>query len=329
MKLFLSYLRSKRGVIAAFLLFAAILVGSFLLYRLPPAAVLYPFALCLLIGVILLALDFSRTKKHAALLSRLRENTETVIESLPEAGSIEEAELQRIIFRLQEASAQAASEAALRYRDMEDYYTAWAHQIKTPIAAMKLSLQQEDTALSRRLGSEVLRIEQYVEMVLTYLRLESDSSDYVFRACCLDDVIRPVLRKFAPEFIGRKLHLRYEPIRKSVVTDEKWLSFVLEQVLSNALKYTKEGGIRMDLEAPMTLCVADTGIGIAQADLPRIFEKGFTGCNGRADRSASGIGLWLCRRICKNLGFSIEAQSEVGKGTVIRIDLSQERIRPE
>ena len=329
MKLFLSYLRSKRGAITAFFLFAVIFAGSFLLYRLPFAAVLYPFALCALTGAVLLAVDFSRTKKRFELLSRLRENAEAVIESLPKPGSVEEAELQQIIFRLQESSAQAASEFSLRYRDMEDYYTAWAHQIKTPIAAMKLTLQQEDTVLSRRLSSELLRIEQYVEMVLTYLRLESDSSDYVFRSCTLDDVIRPVLRKFAPEFIGRKLQLTYEPISESVVTDEKWLGFVLEQVLSNALKYTKEGGIRIYPEAPLTLCIADTGIGIAQADLPRIFEKGFTGCNGRADRSASGIGLWLCRRICKKLGVSIEAQSEIGVGTVIRIDLSQECIKPE
>ena len=111
-----------------------------------------------------------------------------------------------------------------------------------------------------------------------------------------------------------------------VLTDEKWLVFVLEQILSNALKYTKSGSIHIYLspDAPKTLVIEDTGIGIAAEDLPRIFEKGFTGCNGRTDKKASGIGLYLCRRICRNLSHTITAQSQTDQGTTIRIGMFRE-----
>lgn len=146
----------------------------------------------------------------------------------------------------------------------------------------------------------------------------------MIRSCDVDEVIRQSLRKFAGEFIDRRLTLHYAPVGLTAVTDEKWLGFVVEQVLSNALKYTPEGGsITIDAEEPATLCIRDTGIGIAPEDLPRIFDRGYTGRNGRTHRQASGIGLYLCRRICRDLGHTITAASAVGEGTVIRLDLSR------
>ena len=213
-----------------------------------------------------------------------------------------------VLLNLTGFSAQCAAleqKSADDLADMVDYYTVWVHQIKTPIAAMRLMLQNESEATRRRLTNELLRIEQYVDMVLAYLRLGAESTDYVFRSCTLDAVLCDAIRKFSGEFIDRKLQLDYTPIEKSVITDEKWLSFVLEQLLSNALKYTQKGGVRIYMGAPDTLCIADSGIGIDSADLPRVFEKGYTGCNGRKDKHASGLGLYLCRRICKNLGIDM------------------------
>ena len=127
----------------------------------------------------------------------------------------------------------------------------------------------------------------------------------------------------------KKLRLCYEPLKVKVLTDEKWLSFVIEQVLSNALKYTNAGSITIDLEEPLTLCIRDTGIGIAPEDIPRIFEKSYTGYNGRADKKASGIGLYLCRRICRNLGHTITVNSSPGSGTVVRINLAHKDLQVE
>ena len=202
-----------------------------------------------------------------------------------------------------------------------DYYTTWVHQIKTPIASMRLTLQSEDSAAARQLFEELQRIEAYVEMVLAFLRLDSDSKDYVFCECDLDTVIREAVKKFAVQFIRKKIELRYEPANVKVLTDEKWLSFVVEQILSNSRKYTDSGSISIFVEEPLTLCIKDTGIGIAQEDLPRVFEKSYTGYNGRSDKKASGIGLYLCRRICTNLGHTIDIESYPGKGTSVRIRL--------
>ena len=173
------------------------------------------------------------------------------------------------------------------------------------------------------------RIEQYVEMVLTYLRLDSGSTDYVLKKYDLDDIIRQAVRKYASQFIRKKIRLTYEPLSCEVLTDEKWLLFVIEQVLSNALKYTRSGEISITLEAPKTLCIRDTGIGIAPEDLPRIFEKGFTGYNGRNDKKASGIGLYLCRRICSRLNHKIIITSKVDVGTEVRIDLDRKVLEVE
>ncbi len=217
----------------------------------------------------------------------------------------------------------------IRHQDTVDYYTTWVHQIKTPIAAMGLVLQQEDTEDARRLSEELQRIEQYVDMVLTYLRLGSRETDYVFIQVDLDKLLRGCVRKYAGQFIRRHLALDYHNINCQVLTDEKWLAFVVEQVLSNALKYTREGSVSIYLESPCTLCIRDTGIGIAPEDLPRIFEKGYTGYNGRSDKKATGLGLYLCRQICERLKSTITAESVLGEGTIIRIGLGREVLEVE
>ena len=327
MKLFLSYIKTKRRALALCCLFAVILCASFALYRLPMNAVLYPLALCLLLGVIYLCIDFSRVKSIHKQLCGIRDLTGALVQSLPAAESIADADYQAIITMLKGEFAVQETAAEARYQELLDYYTVWVHQIKTPIASMKLSLQSEDTPLARKLSSDLFRIEQYVEMVLAYLRLGSDYTDYVFKETDVDSVLRQSVRKFRSEFIGRKIGLDYEAVNTSFVTDEKWFAFVVEQILSNALKYTREGSIRIYLREPKTLCIADSGIGIAPEDLPRIFQKGYTGCNGRADKSASGLGLYLCRQICDGLGIELCASSVVGEGTEISLNLEQYELK--
>ena len=329
MKLLGDYIKSRRGVLLFFALAAVLLGVSFALFHLPLRAVAYPCALTLLLGLAALALDFRRVYKLHRELSQLKTTAAELIGVLPAAASVPEADYQAIVQSLCRQSADAAAKAAADRADMLEYYTLWAHQIKTPIAAMRLRLQSEDSDSSRRLLADLGRIEQYVEMVLTYLRLEGEGTDYVFREAKLDDIVRPALRRFAGEFIARRLTLDYTPTDVRVFTDEKWLSFVIEQVLSNALKYTPQGGVSVYVEEPKTLCIRDTGIGIAPEDLPRIFERSYTGLQGRADKRASGIGLYLCRRICRNLGHTITAESRPGEGTTVRIKLEEKKITVE
>ena len=323
-QLFFAYIKQHRKGIIAFILFCAVFSFSFLLYRLPVKAVLYPAGLCAAFGLIFVGIDFVHKARKYRSLCELSKLPAAMISSLPTVGGIEDSGYQEVIRSLQDELAGLSNSAAARYQDLTEYYTVWVHQIKTPITSMRLTLQNEDSALSRKLTSDLFQIEQYVEMVLAYMRLDSETSDYVFRAHSLDAIIRQAVTKFASEFIDRKIRLEYEPIETSVVTDEKWLVFVIEQLLSNALKYTRKGGgVKIYLRGPMTLCVEDTGIGIAPEDLPRIFEKGYTGYNGRTDKKASGLGLYLCKRVCKNLEVGINVSSEPGKGTAVCLNLAQ------
>ena len=329
MKLLRLYLKQRwRGISAAFG-FCGIFVVTFWLYHLPVEAVLYPAFICAVLGLLLLVIDFRRVLQKHQRLDRIQTLSDAIGENFPQVEGLEDEDYQQIIRLLQEEQTRFHADTARRYGDMVDYYTIWAHQIKTPIASMRLTLQNEDSQLSRKFSGDLFRIEQYVEMVLMFLRLDSDSTDYVIREHDLDAIVRQAVRKFAGEFIARKLQLVYEPLNAKVITDEKWLSFVVEQVLSNALKYTPSGSITISLEAPKTLCIRDTGMGIAPEDLPRIFEKGYTGYHGRADKKASGIGLYLCKRVCSNLGHSITARSAVDSGTTIKIDLSQRKLEVE
>ena len=323
------YLRAQRRGMLFLGFCCLIFTVSFALYGLPLGAVLYPAALCAAAGGIILLLSLRKSRAVCQELSLMQHHPADLPDELPAAQSPQEQAYQVLLLALHADRQKLKSDMNARYHDMTEYYTVWAHQIKTPIAAMRLALQNEDTPLSRRLTGEVGRVEQYVQMALTYLRLGSDSSDYVIRSCALDNIVRPAVRRFAGEFIQRKIQLNYQMLNYTVITDEKWLGFVVEQVLSNALKYTPQGSVSIYMEPEGVLCIRDTGIGIAPEDLPRVFEKGYTGYNGRSHRKASGLGLYLCREILTRLGHSVSAESQVDHGTTIRIDLRQHKTMQE
>ena len=325
----ISYIKQHRLALLAFVLCAALFAATFLFYRFPLKAVLYPTVLCLVLLAGFAAADIVRTRKKHAELERIKCFDAKLADSFPEADGVLEADYQEIIRLMREQHERAEQRTEQGLREMMDYYTVWVHQIKTPIASMRLALQNEDTAESRQLQSELGRIERYVEMVLTFLRLGADSTDYVIKEHELDDIVRGAVKKLAGDFINKKIKLEYTELDEKVLTDEKWLSFVVGQVLSNALKYTSEGTVSIYTESPKTLCIRDTGIGIAADDLPRIFENGYTGYNGRSDKKASGIGLYLCRRVCDKLGHGISAESRAGEGTVIRIALDKKKLEVE
>lgn len=214
------------------------------------------------------------------------------------------------------------------YQENEDFFALWAHQIKTPIAALTVLLQEEDpdVAASRQ---ELLKIEGYVEMALGYTRYENMGNDLVLESQPLDQLVKNVVKKYSTMFIYKHLSVQLDHLEYHVLTDEKWFSFVLEQILSNALKYTTQGGIHIYGEEDsdgLHVIVQDTGIGIRGEDLPRVFEKGFTGYNGRVDQKASGLGLYLCKGICTKLGHRLTIESELEKGTRVMIGLQQDRL---
>ena len=337
MSLFFSYLKQQLKYILLFLLFSITFAITFFFYNFPLEALTYPTLLCVCFGLFFFIWDFSKTKAlHTRLmeLSNLTELSVDMIRTLPQSDSIENTDYQLLLSGLAEQISDLKTAQSTRLTDMIDYYTVWVHQIKTPISSMRLTLQNEDSLLARKLSCDLSHIELYVEMVLAFLRLDSNSSDYVFKMHELDPLLRQSIRRFSSEFINRKLSLSYTPPSDEngtlqMITDDKWFCFVIEQLLSNALKYTRAGTISIFFSQPKVLCLKDTGIGIAPQDLPRIFEKGYTGCNGRTDKKASGLGLYLCKRICKNLGIGISITSEVDNGTCVYLSLDQYPLKAE
>ncbi len=336
----LKYIFGKKKELAVFAVCCVIFLFTFGMYGITLKAATYPTFVCFVIILTALTVDacmkYGKWKRMQEILQKtVGDDGEFVrilggdeLNKIVDSDDIMQVQLLEVIRKLKESGMRLGDSMNMKYADMVDYYTMWAHQIKTPIASMHLILQKQDSEDSRRLRTELMRIEQYVEMVLCFLRLDSDSTDYVLKAYRLDDIIRPAIRKLAPQFIMKRLELDYETIDKQVLTDEKWLGFVIEQVLSNAVKYTERGKVKISCEGSK-LIISDTGIGIAPDDLPRIFDKGYTGFNGRMDRKASGIGLYLCRRICNNLGHGITAESVPGQGTTIAIELERNNLEVE
>ena len=321
--LFGAWLASRKLVAAAGLFCALSGVLIFWLYGLPGEAIAYLLCLCCIGTSFWAVLSFVRFWRKHKILRKMEEAIFVTAEDLPETTTLIEEDYQHLIQRLVRENRQRQAAADSMLEDLTSYYTLWVHQIKTPIAAMDLLLQAgPDRATEMEI--ELQKIAQYVDMVLQYLRLDSTDKDLVLQRCQLDAVVRQTVRKYAKLFILKKIQLVFQETKWEGLTDEKWLCFLLEQLLSNALKYTPEGGkISIFLEGETNLVIADTGIGIAPEDLPRVFEKGFTGNNGRMDKKATGIGLYLCRRVTNLLGHTISIASEPGVGTQVLLGLGR------
>lgn len=268
---------------------------------------------------------------------------------LPEATGDVEILYHRLLENQSIARSESESSAAIRQSQMRDYYSMWVHQIKTPISAMKLLLEAEREELGQLIcddeqsqyllsdnmdsfEDELFRIEEYVSMALQYQRVSSTENDFVLEKVSVDGVIRDTIKKYAKIMIRRHIGINYSGTGQEVYTDGKWLAFMLEQILSNAIKYTPQGFVTIETAEEKDrffITIKDTGIGIKAEDLPRVFEKGYTGYNGHADKKATGIGLYLCRQMADKLGHTIRMESEIGKGTKVWIgfDLDYSDVR--
>ena len=315
-----AYLRRHIYVIIAVCCAAASFVAVFSLYALPWEPLVYAVAISAFCFLVIGGLRFvAFRKKHRELL-RLRDSVASALDTLPPAENLIEADYQALIALLDESRRTLVTETDRLRSDAADYYSLWAHQIKTPIAAARLLLQSdENRELEREVARQLLSIEQYVDMVLGYQRIESPSSDLVIGENSLDEIVKQAARKLSRLFIHEKIGLEIAEGLPSVLTDGKWLGFVIEQIFTNSIKYAPGGRVFVYMEDGETLVIRDNGIGIAAEDLPRVFEKGYTGYNGRIGQKSTGIGLYLCKMTLDRLSHTIALESAPGKGTAARI----------
>ena len=311
---FLAYLRSRIRLLVFIFLISFLALAFHILFTNLGSYFLYFFMLCSFLTLLFFIWDIlveAEVYRKEMLYSE-REPKSPLECALAEKLEEREAELY-----------QKKSDAENRYNDLVDYYTLWVHQIKTPIAASKLLVSEvTDRQLKQQLEQEIFKIDSYTNLVLQYLRLESFHDDLVLKKENIENLVKEVIRKYAIFFIQKGLSVDLHDLDKTVVTDEKWLLVVIEQILSNSLKYTNSGGIEIYME-DQELCIKDTGIGIKNSDVLRVFERGFSGYNGRMTQQSSGLGLYLTQKISQELGHQIRIESELGQGTTVRIKFAE------
>lgn len=317
-KLLNEYLKMKKTSIIGILGVYAILFVFVYLYRIPIEVILYPFILTIVFVLIVLLFDYIKYKEKVNKIIQICSDVSSCYSVKINDKNIFDEYYLDIINELLKENRKQVSQIQKKISDINDYFSIWVHQIKTPIASMKLKIDNEQMDLLQ-LASDLNRIDHYVDLVLSFLKFDEEKIDLYFRKTDVDRIMRESLKKFSNDFIIKKIRLDYKLSKREVLTDEKWLSFVFDQLLSNALKYTDKGTITIYYDGDSCLCIKDSGIGIALADMERLFEKGFTGYNGRQYKKASGIGLYMCKRMCDKLNIGISIESVVNEYTLVKL----------
>lgn len=299
-------IRKNKNIIILFIIMTLVNLSVFLLYRIMTEAFWYAETIILVAMIILIVIDFFKNLRHAQALEAAKYAISNENCDLPPAETFSEEQYCEMIEAIIRKSDALRLTSEAEKQDMNDWYTLWVHQIKTPIAVLKLKLSENEKE-----AAELFRIEEYANMALSYIRLGSTSNDLVIREYPLDEIIKETLRKYAPQFIAKKIRLEYDSTAATVITDKKWFQCIFEQLISNAVKYTDSGSVKVTVGEDY-LSVSDTGIGIPADDLPRIFEKGYTGNNGRAGAGSSGLGLYLSAKAAKMIGITLLADSNGG-----------------
>ena len=322
MKNIKSYLYYRINIIVICIVFHCIYVSIFMLYQENYELVLYAFVLCMLFGCILMIIDYMNFVKKITEIENLNKRINYDINSLkPNCNDIENGYID-LIKTLFEYNSNMIMNNDKKNDESKMYYLMWTHQIKTPIQALRLLVNDYNEDNVDEIYHQIFSIEQYVEMVINYNKIDSISNDLLIKEYEIDSIIRGVIRKFSKLFIKSKLKLNYETLDYFILTDDKWFTIVLEQIISNAIKYTNNGSISIYLNGD-NLIIEDTGIGISEEDLNRVFENGYTGYNGRYDKKSTGIGLFMCKRIMYKLSHKIKIESKINHGTKVIIDISK------
>ena len=316
------YLYYRINIIVICIVFHIIYTGIFMLYQENYELVMYAFVLCMLFGCLVMIFDYINFSKKINKLNNMKNSIIYEINDLTLSCDEIENSYINLIKILFEHNCNMIMNNDKKNEESKMYYLMWTHQIKTPIQALRLLVNDCNEDNVDEVYHQIFSIEQYVEMVINYNKIDEISNDLLIKEYDLDCIIKSVIRKFSKLFINSKLKLNYETLDYKILTDDKWFTIVIEQIISNAIKYTNNGSISIYLHNT-DLIIEDSGIGINEEDLNRVFENGYTGYNGRYDKKSTGIGLFMCKRIMYKLSHKIRIESKVNQGTKVIIDVSR------
>ena len=333
-KVLLAYLKSRVSAIICGVVCVAVTAFVCWIYGNSLMPAFLSAVILLLLGVILGIVGYRAFDAKHQMLKKGREFPQALADSFSEKEALREnpdmpdleekidlieADYRTLLVKLSDTLSKEQEEHSANYNAMLDYYTMWVHQIKTPISALSLIIQNmEDTETGSRLRSQLIQVENYADMALNYLRLGSESNDLQFTKVNADDVIRSEIKRAMTMFLAKGLSVDFTPSELEVTTDKKWLGFIVGQLISNAIKYQKSGTVHF-YGTENGFVIEDEGIGIAKEDLPRIFEKGYTGYNGHNEKKSTGLGLYLVKKAADMISAEVLFDSEVGKGTKVTV----------
>ncbi|WP_205854530.1 sensor histidine kinase [Planococcus halotolerans] len=322
------FLLSVRQQVFIFIGMALIFAVIFVLGSLPLTLYLYSMELALFFLFIYLVTQYFRYRKRYEAIIQVGEAHSIKDENIAAGTDPADQLYLEKIEELQQGIREMNNLHAERQADQLDYFTLWLHQIKTPLSAISLLNQSNATPESKKISQEIVRLEDYTHMALNYVKLEETGSDMDLSQVDLDSVIKRAVKKYSILFIYKGIKLNYQPLNTTVLSDGQWLQTLIEQLLSNSLKYTASGSISIYLDPvkEQTLIIEDTGVGIRPEDLPKIFNKGYSGLNGRLHEKSTGLGLFLSRKICRRLGHELTIKSELEKGTRAEINMVRKEL---
>lgn len=323
----LDFLKSKAAPIAIFLFIDCFMALLLWVYSMNAQGILFACAVLALAFIAALIIEYLPKRKY---YNQVEETLSSLDKKCLLAAFLDEPEFYegRIFSNCVETLSKAMNDEIAQYKtaskEYREYIELWIHEVKTPIASSRLILENNPSPTANGLGEELDAIDYYLEQALFYSRSTDVQKDYIIKETGLFDVVNQVIRRNARHFIRDKIGLELEKQDITVFTDEKWLEYMLNQIVVNSIKYRREEGAAISIYAQerqnaVSLFIRDNGIGISRKDIGRVFEKGYTGITGREYKKATGIGLYLVKKLSDKLGLSVGIVSEEGKGTTLEL----------
>jgi signal transduction histidine kinase len=324
---FKDYIKEKLPVLFINIIIFAFIIFLFYLYNVNLILILLICVLWLMPIITFIASDFLKKRKYYTnILSQLNAlDKKYLITELTQEPSFLEG---KILYHVLKDTNKCMHENINSYKYLQqeyrEYIETWVHEVKTPISSSKLVVENNKNEITLSILEELVKIEEFIEQALYYSRSNTTEEDYIVREFDLKTIINDVIKKNSKYFIQKRISLEMDDFNDTLFSDIKWVHFILNQIIINALNYSKSDNPMIKICAKkndnnITLYIEDNGVGISEKDLPMVFNKGFTGNNGRVNKRSTGMGLYLCKKLCGKLGLAIEITSVINMGTTVKV----------
>lgn len=291
--------------------------SNFLVYYIP--------LLITCVYLLMISYDYFRKRKYYNNFNHILNNLDEkyLITELVDKPSFLEGKIMiESIYEIDKAMKEHLNDALYRQSELKEYIEMWCHEVKTPVATSQLIIENNSNPVNDSIKEELLKIDDYVEQVLFYARSENVEKDYLIKDIELSDLVNSVIKRNKKDLINKRIKIELDNLDISVASDKKWLEFILNQIINNAIKYIDKDPIIIigarKYRDRIELTIQDHGIGIVESELKRVFDKGFTGTIGRQKQKSTGIGLYLCKKLCTRLNHEIKIDSNQ-EGTIVTI----------